>query len=141
MRSHGGAGLPGIHHERHAEFKAEASLRLGASVRFVHQYRVVSNGMALDLSPAEAASLANSPLVKSLEPDTRSQLQTYAGPPWIGAEDLWNGDAGFREKRVKASLSASSIPASTGTTPLSPTLLIDGYAHTNPLGQYLGLCQ
>jgi len=127
--------------ERHAEFKAEASLRLGRTLSFVHQYRVVSNGMALDLSPAEAASLANSPLVKSLAPDTRSQLQTYAGPPWIGAENLWNGDAGFASKQGEGIIVGVIDSGVNWEHPSFANPSVDGYAHTNPLGQYLGLCR
>lgn len=126
--------------DRHREFKAEVSLKLGRSVQAIHQYRLASNGLALDLSPAEAEMLADSPLIKSLAPDTRSQLQSFAGPQWIGAEELWTGSAGFEEKKGEGIIVGVIDSGINWDHPSFGNPAIDGYAHVNPFGGYLGLC-
>ena len=126
--------------DRQREFKSELNLKLGRSVQAVHQYRIASNGLALDLSPAEAEILAASPLIKSIEPDTRSQLQTFAGPQWIGAEELWTGIAGFEEKRGEGIVVGVLDSGINWDHPSFGNPAIDGYAHVNPFGSYLGLC-
>lgn len=125
---------------RHEEFIQEVSLLLGRSISPVHQYRVASNGLALDLSAAEAEILAESPLVKSLERDKKYKLQTYAGPEWIGAGEIWTGDAGFPEKRGEGILFGSLDSGINWEHPSFDSQSTDGYVHTNPLGGYLGLC-
>lgn len=126
--------------DRHEEFRLEASALLGRPVTPVFQYRTVANGMALDLTEAEAAELARSPLLKSIAPDTRHQLDTYAGPGWIGASDLWNGLAGFSAARGENVVIGVIDSGINWEHPSFADPSTDGYAHTNPLGQQLGLC-
>ena len=126
--------------ERHEELRAEVSVLLGRRLSAVHQYRVISNGMALDLSPAEAEMLANSPLVKSISPDTISRLDTFAGPQWIGAEELWTGSTGLEEKRGEGIIVGVLDSGINWDHPSFINPSIDGYSHINPLGEYKGLC-
>ncbi|MBT8053730.1 MAG: S8 family serine peptidase [Gammaproteobacteria bacterium] len=126
--------------ERHEEFREEASLLLGRSVKPVYRYQAVTNGMALDLSPVEASILAGSPLIKTLAPDTKHTLQTFAGPKWIGASEIWNGDAGFGEKRGEGVIFGSLDSGINWEHPSFSNPSTDGYIHSNPLGSYLGLC-
>lgn len=126
--------------QRHQEFKAEASLLLGRPLSVVHQYRIAANGMALDLSPAEAEMLADSPLVKSLSPDTVSHLQTFAGPQWIGADELWTGSAGLEEKQGEGIIIGVIDSGINWDHPSFANPTTGGYSHTNPLGVYRGLC-
>jgi len=126
--------------ERHEEFRQEVSQLLGRPVTPVHYYRMATNGLAIDLGPDEAAALAKSPLVKSLTRDTLHKPDTYAGPPWIGAGEIWTGDAGFPEKRgeniVVGVLDTGINWGHRSFDNPSP----DGYVHANPLGGTLGLC-
>jgi subtilisin family serine protease len=126
--------------DRHEEFEQEVSLLLGRKIKPVHQYSVVANGLAINISPAEAEILAQSPLVKSISKDTRHRLQTYAGPEWIGAGELWSGDAGFTEARGEGIIIASIDSGINWDHPSFSNPSTDGYTHTNPLGHYLGLC-
>lgn len=125
---------------RHEEFRQEASLLLGRAIEPVHRYRVAANGLAIDLSAEEASILAASPLVKTLAADTKHELQTYAGPKWIGAEEIWNGDAGFGEKLGEGVIFGSLDSGINWEHPSFSNPSLDGYVHTNPLGSYLGLC-
>ena len=125
---------------RHHEFLQEASLLLGRQVEASRSYRVATNGVALDLSPAEAEILKQSALVKSLSADIRYRLQTYAGPPWIGAESIWNGNAGFPDARGEGVVIGSIDSGINWEHPSFDNPAIDGYLHVNPLGEPLGLC-
>ncbi|MDT8321269.1 MAG: S8 family serine peptidase, partial [Xanthomonadales bacterium] len=126
--------------ERHEAFRTEARNLLGNPVRPVHVYRAAVNGMALNLTEADAAALADSPLVKSIRPDTRHRLETFAGPAWIGGAAIWSGDSGFAPQRgegVVVGLIDSGVnweSPSFGDTPL------DGFTFVNPYGEQLGLC-
>jgi subtilisin family serine protease len=126
--------------QRHQEFRAEASLLLGRPLSFVHQYRITTNGMALELSPTEAGILAGLPLVKSLSPDSVNHVQTFAGPQWIGADELWTGSAGLEEKRGEGVIVGVLDSGINWDHPSFTNPSTDGYSHTNPLGGYLGLC-
>jgi hypothetical protein len=126
---------------RHKDFRGEVSRLLGRTVTPAHIYRMATNGMAIDIDSKEAAILARSPLVKSLARDTRHKLETYAGPLWVGAGEIWSGDAGFPEMRgehvVVAVLDTGINWDHQSFANPSPT---DGYLYSNPLGVTLGLC-
>ncbi len=62
------------------------------AVQPVFRYDVVLNGFALDLLPQEAAQIAALPGVRAVIPDRLEQPLTDAGPTFIGAPALWNGD-------------------------------------------------
>ncbi len=49
--------------ERHKDFTREASRLLQRAITPIHQYRLATNGVAVDLSAEDAAILAQSPLV------------------------------------------------------------------------------
>jgi hypothetical protein len=93
---------------RHEEFRLEAALLLGRTVAPVHRYRTASNGMALDLTEAEAAALAQSPL--AIDRARHAAPAGYGrGAGWIGAGEVWNGLTGFRRRAVKTSSSVHRL--------------------------------
>jgi len=125
---------------RQDEFALEAALLLGRQLPAAHRYRLATHGLAADLTAAEARRLAGSPLVKSITPDQRIHLETDAGPPWIGAADVWSGAAGLpaaRGENIVVGVIDSGInwehPSFDDPSP-------DGYVYSNPLGAQLGLC-
>jgi len=125
---------------RQDEFDLAAAVLLGRQLPAAHRYRLATHGLAADLTAAEARILAGSPLVKSITPDQRIELETDAGPPWIGAAEVWNGATGFpaaRGENIVVGVIDSGInwehPSFDDPSP-------DGYAFTNPLGVQLGLC-
>ncbi len=125
---------------RQASFRLEAGLLLGRQVAPVHRYRMATNGLALDLSPAEARKLAASPLVKALVPDTRVPLDTDAGPLWIGAGPVWSGDAGFAASQGEGSVVGIIDTGINWDHPSFEDPALDGYQYVNPFGTRLGLC-
>jgi len=122
------------------EFALESAVLLGRQLPAVHRYRLATNGLAADLTAQEAQILAESPMVKSITPDRRIRLQTDAGPPWIGAAEVWGGAAGFpaaRGENIVVGVIDSGInwehPSFEDPSP-------DGHVYSNPLGAQLGLC-
>ena len=126
--------------ERHTEFLAEASAVLGRDIEVFHAYRNATNGLAIKVSEAEAEILSEMPLIESIRQDQIKRIDTFAGPPWIGAADIWSGDAtgiGARGEGIVIGVIDTGINWS---HPSFSHISKDGYVHTNPLGSYKGLC-
>jgi subtilisin family serine protease len=66
---------------------------LGRPLAVTHSYSVTLNGIAADMTAAEAAGIAGLPGVKSVAPAGVEQLVTYRGPEFIGADKIWDGTA------------------------------------------------
>ena len=64
---------------------------LGRGLAVTHSYSITLNGIAADLTAAEAAQIANLPGVKSVVAAGYEELVTYRGPKYIGADTIWNG--------------------------------------------------
>ena len=122
---------------RQADFAAEVRLLLGRDPDVSYRYRNATNGLALILTPDEADVLAESPLVRSIAPDVVYRLDTYAGPEWIGAGVLWNGDAGFPAARGEGVVVGN---IDTGINWNHPSFSDSGHNYVNPYGEGLGLC-
>ncbi len=116
-------------------FLQQMGTQLGRTIKPMHRYRVLSNGMALQLSEREAKRLASMPAVRSVEPDLMHRLQTDSGPAWIEADVAWDGDN--RGEGVVIGIIDSGI---NWNHPAFAEQGGDGYVHTNPLGRQLGLC-
>lgn len=117
--------------------QAEALLGRPLQPRFI--YDMVLNGVALELSPEEANRLRVLPGVDAVEPEVERWLQTDAGPDWIGAPGFWaNSDVdNSRGEGIVVGV------IDTGINALHPSFAgtaTDGYVHSNPRGQFLGLC-
>lgn len=119
-----------------------ANEALDRSLDVAYQYKVVLNGYAAEMTPAEAAKIARLPGVIRVEREIEYELQTDSGPAWIGADTIWDG-------------SASGVPTKgegvivgvidTGIDPWNPSFADvggDGYDHDNPrgAGTYYGVC-
>jgi subtilisin family serine protease len=126
--------------ERHEDFNHEASRLLQRAIAPIHQYRLATNGVAVDLSEEDAALLAKSPLVKSISKDRIRRLETFAGPEWIGAGQIWSGGSGFSASEGENIIVGVLDSGINWDSPSFDDPTIGGYAHTNPLGATLGLC-
>ena len=123
--------------KRRQAFKNEAAALLGRTPVISHQFRMASNGMAMHLTADEAAVLAESPLVKSINQDVVYKLDTYAGPEWLNADVIWNGDAGYP---VAGGEGIVVGIIDTGINWDHPSFDDGNYDYSNPLGEPLGLC-
>ena len=123
--------------ERQQAFAAEAEALLGRSPVVSHRYRMATNGLAMNLTADEAAILAESPLVKSVSPDVVYKLDTYAGPEWLGADYIWNGDVGYPAAGGEGVVVGV---IDTGINWDHPSFDDSNHNYSNPLGEELGLC-
>ncbi len=114
---------------------AEAERRLGRPLPTRYTYTHAINGMALDLTQAEAAKLAGIAGVRSVSPDFRRYLQTDRGPQWIKADQVWNGTAtgvANRGEGVVVGVIDSGINRTHSA--------FAGTGISNPLGGFRGYC-
>jgi subtilisin family serine protease len=121
-------------------FRQESAVMLGRRVDPVYTYRVATNGMALDLTEEDAAELAGSPSVKSIQRDVRHHLETFAGPRWIGAGEIWSGASGYSAHRGEGIVIGVIDSGINWDHPSFSDPSQDGYVYSNPLGAPLGLC-
>ncbi len=56
-----------------------------------HHYTATHSGIALRLTPDEAAKVAALPGVAAIEREVVYELDTYRGPTFIGADAIWTG--------------------------------------------------
>jgi uncharacterized repeat protein (TIGR01451 family) len=130
---------------KRAEFLGSARAALQRDLKVVYQYRYANNGVAVVLSPEEAAKVARLPGVTSVQRDVERELHTDAGPAWIGAPGLWDGTndpggIGTKGEGVIVGIIDTGINYSNPS--FAATGPVDGYVHTNPLGSgnFLGDC-
>jgi subtilisin family serine protease len=126
--------------EERRELLAQASARLGRPLEVGFEYDVTLHGFSIELSAAEAELLGALPGVALVEREWIHALHTDAGPRWIGAEAIWNGQAGTpsRGEGVVVGIIDSGINATHPS--FAEVAPADGYRHSNPRGQRYGLC-
>lgn len=141
--------------DKHADFLEQAGNTLGRTLEARYTYSYAFNGMALRLTPAEAASVESLPGVQYVQPDRSYKPVTTAIPAtaadtepsraWIGADTVWakptvvagaskdNEGEGIVVADLDTGLNErNSSFAATGT---------DNYTIPNLLGSsYLGVC-
>lgn len=123
-------------------FLAEAEKLLGRELAEIHRYTYVINGFSASLSVEEAAILRQHPSVREVFADTLMQRTSDTSHTFIGADQVWNGNAvplqgGKRGEGVRVAIIDTGInmshPSFTGSTP--------DYTFPAPPGGFLGLCQ
>jgi subtilisin family serine protease len=96
----------------------------------------------VQLSDDEAATVTRMAGVMNVEHEQMLQLQTDAGPQWIGAGSLWDGSAaGGAHGTMGEGVVVGDID--TGINHDHPSFAAtggDGYTVSNPRGTYYGLC-
>ncbi len=119
--------------------RMEKTIGHDADVRFT--YTKSNNGMAVWLTPEEAARIMKLPGVAFVQPDFERELQTDTGPAWIGAPDIWDPDDCSAGTNCGEGIVVGIID--TGINPSNPSFADiggDGYDHTNPKGKLFGVC-
>lgn len=131
-------------HRQQDEFIGQASRAVGQSLAPVFRYEHALNGVALELTPSQAAKIAALSSVVRIERSVDQPLDTDRGPAFIGAPGVWNGTApgvplGSRGEGVVVGIIDSGInfdhPSFSATGG-------DSYTVLNPLGTgvFLGEC-
>ncbi|GAB3739326.1 hypothetical protein GCM10028794_22910 [Silanimonas algicola] len=140
--------------------EARLKSRVGRNFAVQHRMQHAFNGIVAELTPAEAAALANDPAVTLVEPYTEYALDDEVAPAVIGADKVWEDGTGFHRaafisrgrtevsvynRRAKGEGVVVGIidsginfasPSFAGTEPAT------GHEIKNPLGEgnYLGTC-
>jgi subtilisin family serine protease len=124
-----------------ANVVGKAAQRIGRALTPRQVYRYASNGLALELSADEAARIATLPGVATVRRERVLHVHTDAGPQWIGANQLWNGQvAGVPATKGEGAVIGM---IDTGINPAHPSFAAtggDGYTASNPRGRFYGLC-
>ena len=76
---------------KRAQVLSVAGQTIGRSLQARHIFQTTNNGVALELNDAEAAQIATLPGVTTVRRERVEHVLTDAGPQWIGASQLWNG--------------------------------------------------
>ena len=93
------------------QFVANMTSLLGRSVDIRFHYRHAYNGVAVFLSPAEAAEVAKMDGVILLYRESEEEILTDAGPEFLGAPTIWGGS--YTNRQYAASLDGSQeVPPS-----------------------------
>ena len=113
-------------------FIADCDASLGHLINVSYTYQHALNGVAIELTPEEAESVAGMPGVKSVSRERMEVPLTDAGPAFIGAPSIWTNppDSTQGEGVVVAVLD-------TGINHDHPSYADiggDGFDHDNPLG-------
>ncbi|MCX6049409.1 MAG: CHRD domain-containing protein, partial [Chloroflexi bacterium] len=96
--------------QQQADFIASANKTLGRPLDVLYTYKATVNGFAAKMTAAEAQRLAKLPEVRRVEKERIYQLQTDAGPAWLGAPEIWGGN--LEHLPFSATLSgANEVPA------------------------------
>ena len=115
---------------------ASATLGRALEPRFVYEHAL--NGVALDLTPAEAATLAGMPGIRAVTPDFERRTMTDRGPTWIKAPSVWSGATGVASRGEGVVVGV--IDSGINPTHVSFAATASGFTHTNPKGALLGWC-
>ncbi|MGD9583034.1 MAG: S8 family serine peptidase [Lysobacterales bacterium] len=121
---------------------ADAAALFGRALPPRFRYRYLGNGVALRLSPEEAAQLRELPGVAAVRRNFKRRPLTDAGPAFIEAPLLWNGTLPGSALQTKGEGVVIGV-IDTGINASHPAFADiggDGFNHSNPRGQRFGLC-
>jgi len=76
-------------------YLSQMSTLLGRKIEAKNRYDITHNGMAVELTPDEAARVQGIAGVSKVEAEVIYKLNTDAGPAFIGAPAAWNGSSTY----------------------------------------------
>lgn len=127
--------------EQHAALASFERL-LGRSVAPKRSFTKALNGFSLQVSEHEAALLAASDAVQSVQPVIAQRLHTDAGPALIGAPGIWDGSATGGVATLGEGVTVGIIDSGINADHPSFAETSGSYVHVNPFGAgvYKGWC-
>ena len=116
----------------------EAALNRSIAVAF--EYRTAFNGLAVTLTPSEAATVAGLAGVTRVEREEYLELLTDNGPAWMNADDVWSGAATGTATKGEGVVAGIIDTGVNSDHPSFADVGGDGYDHTNPRVVRFGVC-
>lgn len=116
------------------QFGQDLRAVLGRSVEFRRSFQHAFNGVVVQLTPDEAALVANMSGVRLVARETIEHPTTDVGPTWIGANSIWDGSATGVATKGEDVVVAILDTGINHDHPSFADIGGDGYDHTNPLG-------
>lgn len=125
---------------RQAAHIAAIETAIGRSVNVVFTYRTASNGIAVGLTPTEAATVRSVPSVTRVHKDEYLQLLTDNGPAWMNADEVWDGSATGVATKGEGVVAGIIDTGINSDHPSFADIGADGYDHSNPRLRHYGVC-
>ncbi|MEE4175732.1 MAG: S8 family serine peptidase [Xanthomonadales bacterium] len=128
---------------RFEDFEARFEREFGRPLDTVHRYRYALNGFSARLDGEEVRRLAQMDGVRSVQLDKDYKLNSFAGPRWLGADRVWEGEGALPENRgegIVIGVIDSGINWDHPSFADSGESSSEGHDHENPYGRVLGLC-
>jgi len=123
-------------------FRGQAALTLGREFSPRRRYRNAINGFSVSLNAEEAQQLSRLPQVKFVEQEVNHKPHTDAGPTWLGADKIWNGEGPLPAKSGEG-IVIGIIDSGINWDHLSfadPGGNAGSHDFVNPFGTQIGLC-
>lgn len=124
----------------HSRFADDARAELRRDARIRHRYRYAINGVALTLTASEAKSLRSLRGVAAVEQAPAYQLDTDAGPEFVGTAAVWSGQISGAPLQGEGRV-LGVIDSGINATHPSFAAVAGAYTHSNPRGRFFGLCE
>ncbi len=124
--------------ERRETFCRSIEKKIKRPLKIIKSFDVFFNAVAVSLSYKEAEEISKLPDIMAVKKEKTYKLLTDAGPGWIEADKVWASSA-LSSKGEGLVIGIID----TGINPANPSFADeggDGYDHTNPKGQYFGVC-
>ncbi|MEZ4659574.1 MAG: trypsin-like serine protease [Caldilineaceae bacterium] len=119
-------------------FRSRAAAALGRPIRVLHEYDTVLNGLAIQLTPVEAAKLLDLPEVQSIQRDQWRYAQTNDSPAFLGVPGIWDGSTTAGLPGAKGEGVIVGV-IDTGIWPEHPSFADDGSLAAPP-ARWAGSC-
>ncbi|WP_285163227.1 S8 family serine peptidase [Shewanella goraebulensis] len=122
---------------------SQISGTVGGQLDVKNRYTLAFNGMALRMTQAQAANVAELPGVRNVSIEKQYELHTDNGPEHIGADGLWTGSAADDKYKGEGIVIGVLDTGINSDHPSFAATAGDGYVHTMPARYdgYLGDCE
>ncbi len=125
------------------KFLNAARATVGRSLAKGREFQYAINGFTVDMTQEDAVRMAGMAGVKRIERSLDHPLHTDTGPTFIGAPDIWDGSATSGVGTMGEGIIVGILDTGVnGNHPSFAGTDVEGYTHTNPLGEgnYVGDC-
>ena len=125
---------------QHAAHLAAIEAAIARPVTVIFRYRTAVNGVAISLTPTEAASVRGVAGVTRVHREEYYELLTDNGPKWMNADAVWTGAATGVASKGEGIVAGIIDTGVNSDHPSFADIGADGYDHSNPRLKHYGVC-